>query len=95
MKKKVQPEKILRVVANFLHLSPEELLQRGHKGVARSIAMEMLYRYGGVNQREIGELMGIDYSTVSVARKGLAGILEKHAGLAKEFDRLKKLLIQE
>jgi len=33
--------------------------------------MEMLYRYGGMKQREIGELMGIDYSAVSVARKRL------------------------
>jgi hypothetical protein len=31
--------------------------------------MEMLYRYGGLNQRQIGEMMGVDYSSVSVTRK--------------------------
>jgi DNA-binding MarR family transcriptional regulator len=34
--------------------------------------MELLYRYGGMNQREIGELMGIDYSAVSVMRRRLS-----------------------
>ena len=29
----------------------------------------MLYRYGALNQREIGEMMGVDYSSVCVARK--------------------------
>jgi hypothetical protein len=30
--------------------------------------MEMLYRYGGLNQREIGAMLGIDYSAVSISR---------------------------
>jgi len=33
--------------------------------------MELLYRHGGLRQREIGALMGIDYSAVSVSRKRL------------------------
>jgi len=32
------------------------------------------YRNGGMNQREIGELMGIDYSAVSVMRKRLSSL---------------------
>jgi predicted transcriptional regulator len=31
--------------------------------------MEMLYRYSGLRQREIGALMGVDYSAVSISRK--------------------------
>ena len=34
----------------------------------RQILMEMLYRYTGLNNREIGELMALDYSTMSVGR---------------------------
>jgi chromosomal replication initiation ATPase DnaA len=37
----------------------------------RQILMEMLYRYTGLNNREIGELMALDYSTVSVGRRRL------------------------
>jgi DNA-binding NarL/FixJ family response regulator len=33
--------------------------------------MEMLYRDTGLNNREIGELMALDYSTVSVGRRRL------------------------
>ena len=31
--------------------------------------MELLYWYGGMKQPEIGAMMGIDYSAVSVGRK--------------------------
>lgn len=37
----------------------------------RQILMEMLYRYAGLKNREIGELMALDYSTVSVGRRRL------------------------
>jgi DNA-binding MarR family transcriptional regulator len=68
----------------------EELLRKGHKGVARGILMEMLYRSGGMNQREIGELMGIDYSAVSVMRKRLSGFQKKDRNLSARIERLKK-----
>ncbi len=42
-------------------------------GIKRQILMEMLYSYTGVKCREIGELLDLDYSTVSVGRKGLLG----------------------
>jgi chromosomal replication initiation ATPase DnaA len=35
------------------------------------MAMDLLYRHGGMNNPEIGNLMGIDYSTVSQGRKRL------------------------
>ena len=41
----------------------------------RQIFMDMLYRYAGLNNREIGELMTLDYSTVSVGRRRLRGKL--------------------
>jgi DNA-directed RNA polymerase specialized sigma24 family protein len=33
--------------------------------------MTMLYKYAGMNNREIGDLLGIDYSTVSQGRSRL------------------------
>jgi predicted transcriptional regulator len=38
--------------------------------------MEMLYRHGGMKQREIGALLGIDYSAVSIGRKRFLGMME-------------------
>ncbi len=40
-------------------------------GTARQILMAMLYKYTGLNNREIGEIFKVDYSTVSQTRKRL------------------------
>jgi chromosomal replication initiation ATPase DnaA len=93
--KKTQPERILQIIADSLNLHREDFLQKGCKSIARSLAMEMLYRYGGMNQREIGELMGIDYSAVSVARKRFSEMLQKDEEAAKKFNDIKTLLCQE
>lgn len=45
-------------------------------GTTRQIVMSVLYKYAGLNNREIGALLGVDYSTVSQGRKRL---LEKAA----------------
>ena len=57
--------------------------------------MELLYRHGGLAQREIGELMGIDYSAVSVGRKRfrLAAAQDKHVKILAT--RIQDSLIQE
>jgi putative transposase len=88
----VEPERIIRVICEALKVEREELLRRGYKGVARGVLMEMLYRYGGMNQREIGELMGVDYSAVSVMRKRLSGLQGKDRRLSVLVERLKKRL---
>jgi DNA-directed RNA polymerase specialized sigma24 family protein len=56
--------------------------------------MELLYRYAGVNQREIGELMGVDYSSVSVARKRLRDMLAADDRLKEQFHALEDVLSQ-
>jgi chromosomal replication initiation ATPase DnaA len=91
----VEPEKILVAVAAEFQVSREDLLQRGNRGIARPVLMEFLYRYGGLNQREIGELLGIDYSSVSVGRRKLQTLLGKDKGPAARIGEIKKILIQE
>lgn len=68
----VEPERIIRVTCEVFKVERGEILRKGCKEVGRGVLMEMLYRYGGMNQREIGELMGVDYSAVSVMRKRLS-----------------------
>ena len=70
----------------------QELLKKGYKGVARGVLMELLYRYGRMNQREIGELMGIDYSAVSVMRKRLSGLQKRDRNLSGEIEKIKERL---
>lgn len=90
----VAPEKIIRATCKEIGVKREDLLKRRYGGIARSLLMELLYRYGGMNQREIGELMGIDYSAVSVSRKRFHVLQEKDKSLLKQVERIKTQLSQ-
>ncbi len=50
---------------------------RRSTGTVRQIVMTILYSYAGLNNREIGELLGVDYSTVSQGRKRLRQKISK------------------
>jgi len=43
----VEPERIIREVCGVFKVKRDEVLEKGYKGVARGVLMEMLYRYGG------------------------------------------------
>ena len=51
------------------------------KGDVRQWAMDLLSRFGGMKNIEIGELMGVDSCTVSQGRKRLQEKLTKNKGL--------------
>jgi DNA-directed RNA polymerase specialized sigma24 family protein len=57
--------------------------------------MEILYRYGGMNQREIGEILGVDYSTVSVGRRRLQKAMRADKALARLATKVEATLSQE
>jgi len=86
----VEPERIIQGVCEAFKVKRGEILRKGYKGVGRGILMDMLYRNGGMNQREIGELMGIDYSAVSVMRKRLSVLQKKDRILSARIERLKR-----
>jgi hypothetical protein len=84
-----------RIVYQELGVKREDLLQRGYRGVGRGLLMKFLYRYGGMNQREIGELMGIDYSAVSMSRKRFQGALMSDDGnLLEQMEKIKGKISQ-
>jgi len=56
----------------------------------RQILMVMLYRYTGLKNREIGELMALDYSTVSVGRKRLRKKLFNDSNLMNLVRRIEE-----
>jgi hypothetical protein len=65
---------------------------KSHKGANRQILMEMLYSYAGLKGSEIGEFMGLDYSTISVGRKRLREKMLHHADLQALVKRIKDKL---
>ena len=90
----VERERILNAVATEFGVSQGDLRQKGHRGMARPVLMELLYRYGGLNQREIGEWLGVNYSAVSVSRKRLQSVQGKDRGLARRIEKIKRVLSQ-
>lgn len=62
------------------------------KGATRQIAMELLYRLGGLKGTEIGEIMGVDYSTVSQSRKRLKEKLTKDKNLSALMQKIEDKL---
>ncbi len=58
-------------------------------GTTRQIIMTSLYKYAGLNNREIGDLLGVDYSTVSQGRKRLLEKASKDKQLQKVICRIK------
>jgi hypothetical protein len=88
----VEPERIIRIVCGGFKVERGEILRKGYRGVGRGVLMEMLYRYGGMNQREIGELMGVDYSAVSVMRKRVSVLREENRYLSAGIERVKREL---
>ncbi len=95
----VEPKRILGVISKVMGVDEGELLgrwkrEKGRKG-ERGLVMEMLYRYGGMNQREIGELMGLDYSAVSVGRKRFREAVEEDRRLGGLARRVETVISQE
>ncbi len=64
--------------------------QLKRRGVERQIAMDLLYRLGGLKGAEIGALLGVDYSTVSQSRKRLREKRKKDVKLDDLVRRIEK-----
>jgi hypothetical protein len=56
--------------------------------------MEMLYRYSGLKQPEIGAMLGIDYSAVSISRKRFLLLMEADPELKSLFTKAKTMISQ-
>ena len=67
---------IVSAVCTELNAGREDLMKKGYRGSGRGILMELLYRYGRMKQPEIGTMLGIDYSAVSIGRKRVQMLME-------------------
>lgn len=76
-------ETILGVIKGVTGKSIEEV--REEKGVLRQLAMELLYRVGGLKGHEIGRILGIGYTSVSQERRRLKERLGNDRNLQSLF----------
>ena len=69
LKRYTAKEAIIDALCKETNKSFDEI--KKERGIIRQITMDLLYRAGGLSGTEIGEMMGVDYSTVSQGRKRL------------------------
>jgi hypothetical protein len=92
---RVAPAKVLGTIAEYFKLRPEEL-RRKRSGFRdqRGMVMEMMHRYSGVSQEEIGGYLGgIDYTSVSHERSRIRDRLKDNATVKRWLRELEELLI--
>lgn len=82
-------ETVLEVVEKATGV--EQVLQS--TGTVRQIVMTMLYTYAGLNNREIGNLLGVDYSTVSQGKKRLREKAEKDKKIKKILNNITREIL--
>jgi hypothetical protein len=93
--KAVHPGELIDAYAKLVDKSREELTAKGKQSTERAMLMDLLYRLCKTTQPVIGELLGgIDYSTVSQARKRLQARLESDPELSKKYKDLRQTLSQ-
>jgi len=66
---------VLPVLADEFGVKPEKIFTTSKH--IKQITITVLYNYAGLNNREVGKLFGVDYSTVSQNRKRLRERVEK------------------
>ncbi|MBW1796208.1 MAG: transposase [Deltaproteobacteria bacterium] len=88
LRRSIPIEDIIENVSAAFGVEPTLILTPNRKlSTLRRMAMELCYRYSAKNQREIGEIFGVDYSTISLNRKRLSTKLKSDRKLRKQFDK--------
>lgn len=84
----VEPEVVISCVADVLKIDKQRFLVRFGNGVERGIVSDLLYRYSGITQTEIGKLLGgIDYSAVSKLRRRLQKKMVHDKHIATQYTK--------
>jgi DNA-binding MarR family transcriptional regulator len=76
------PQSVIPFATDSLVVGYEDFGGANRLPPLRQIAMDLLYRAGGLSGTEIGEMMGVDYSTVSLGRKRLREKLKSNKYLS-------------
>jgi len=94
----IEPKIVLDCVVKVLKVDETVIMQRRVRGsgVVRGIVAELLYKYSGLTETKIGQLLGsIDYGAVHQLRRRLrkqmdydSGIREKHVEVERVLKKL-------
>jgi hypothetical protein len=91
LQRDLSADQVVKVVSQFCGVEPAEILDRKTRAKAvRQMTMELCYRYCNLGQKQIGQMFGVDYSTVSVNRARLKSRLKIDHSLKKQFDQIEE-----
>jgi len=87
----IQHEDLINEAAKYFNVKKGEFSVKQGDGIKRGIISELLYRYSGLKQKEIGKMLGnIDYSAVSKLRTRLKKSMKNNKKIKKDFENLEK-----
>jgi len=90
VRKFLEPSELIGKYCRMINIEEIEICRKGKSSLDRAILMELLYRCCNMKQPEIGRIVGgMDYSSVSIARKQLRIQMEHDKSLKQ---RVRKLL---
>lgn len=85
-RKVIAPDELLTCVAESLGADIERVRARSGLSIERAIVAELLYRYSGITQHKIGQLLGgVGYSAVSMMRRHLKQMTKESASVRKKY----------
>jgi putative transposase len=89
----IEPEVLLRCVADVLGIDRVLLTQRNIGGVIRGIAADLLYKYSDLTQVQIGRLLGnIDYGAVYQLRRRLKERIKRDMQVQRIYLKIEQKL---
>lgn len=84
-----EPSELIRKYCRMSNVEESEICRKGKNSVDRAILMELLYRCCNMKQPEIGRMVGgMDYSSVSIARKQLRIQMAQDESLKQRVENL-------
>lgn len=91
LRRSLPVETVTEVMGSVFNVEPKELLTRSARiKLLRQMAMELCYRYTSLSQRELGEVFGVDYSTISQNRSRLKGRLQSDKRIYGQFEQIER-----
>ena len=89
LRRSLPVETVLEVMGLTCGVGPKEILHRGARiKIVRQMAMELCYRYCSLNQKELGEVFGVDYSTISQNRRRLTRRVQSDKRIRDQFEEI-------
>lgn len=94
LQRNLSADLVVRAASQFCGIEAAEILDRKtREKEVRQMAMELCYRYCNLGQKQIGQMFGVDYSTVSVNRARLKSRLKSDSKLNKLFKQIQEQII--